>query len=324
MYALNSDQASWSTTLAMTAHVPRLPWGDAVLPLPADHDAVDGHAPDEELVTHSAHVSQALPADVYRALADFRSDPPTSGALLLTGVPVGDLPPTPAHPTDTVSKDLVSDVHLLAVANQLGQPVGYAHEHGGSLIQTIVPTHAGADQQISTSSSVSLMFHTETAFHAHLPRYLLLLCLKGDVNAATTLCGARSIIGGLGRSTIEALFEPRFRFAVDASFGADPLQGASPLRPILSGTVDEPTFIFDADLTTGADAEAQKIVEQVTRTIAEHAFSVTLHAGDLLIVDNFRAVHGRSAYTPPIRRQRPLAPTIVRGDRSCAERFGAT
>ena len=48
-------------------------------------------------------------------------------------------------------------------------------------------TAADADRQTSTSSSVELEFHTETAFHRHKPRYLLLLCLKGDPEARTML-----------------------------------------------------------------------------------------------------------------------------------------
>ncbi len=108
---------------------------------------------------------------------------------------------------------------LLTVARQLGQPVGYVPEHGGRIVQNIVPTESDADRQTSTSSRSNLMFHTETAFHPHRPRYLLLLCLRGDPAARTTLASVHDIVDVARRPrSSTAMFEPRYRTAVDASF----------------------------------------------------------------------------------------------------------
>ena len=61
------------------------------------------------------------------------------GALLLRGVPVGDLPPTPPAPSSAEKLNNISEFALLTVARRLGQPVGYAPEHGGDLVQNISP-----------------------------------------------------------------------------------------------------------------------------------------------------------------------------------------
>ena len=111
-----------------------------------------------------------------------------SGAAVIRGVPVGAVPATPARPQAPTGKDLVSELALLTVARVLGQPVGYAPEHGGGLVQNLVPTPDDVGRQTSTSSGVRLGFHTETAFHPHRPRYLLLLCLRGDPAGQTLLC----------------------------------------------------------------------------------------------------------------------------------------
>ncbi len=251
----------------------------------------------EELVHAAAVGTRSLPADVDDALLRFTVSPPRAGALLLRNAPIGELPPTPPSPEAPVAKDLTSELALLTAARRLGQPVGYVPEHGGRIVQNIVPTQRDADLQTSTSSRSNLMFHTETAFHPHRPRYLLLLCLRGDPSAHTTLASVHDIMDHQSDDMVDVMFEPRFRTAVDASFLAGRANDFGPARPLVTGTRDEPTFIFDADLTVGIDAAAEEVVVAVRSAIADVETSVVLEPGDLLVVDNNVAVHGRSPFS---------------------------
>jgi L-asparagine oxygenase len=251
---------------------------------------------DEALVDRAALDGRQVPLEVDAAIVAFASRPHRSGALLIRNVPIGALPPTPPTPTAPVAKDLATELVLLTVARRLGQPVGYVPEHGGRIVQNIVPTADDADRQTSTSSRSNLMFHTETAFHPHRPRYLLLLCLRGDPSAHTTLVSVHDLVAHLPAATVATMFEPRFRTAVDASFlgGRSNVLGAA--RPLLTGTLDEPTFVFDADLTVGVDADADDVLVAVREAIDELTTSVVLVPGDLLVVDNNVAVHGRTPF----------------------------
>jgi alpha-ketoglutarate-dependent taurine dioxygenase len=213
-------------------------------------------------------------------------------------VPTGDVPPTPATPTTATTKDLTSETALLTVARALGQPVGYQPELGGCLVQNICPTALAADRQVSTSSKVELMFHTEAAFHPHRPRFLLLLCLRQDPErqATTTLASVRELLDALAPRTRRVLFEPRFRTAADESYvGGRPTQLGAP-QPILAGDWDAPTMVFDADLMVGVDAEAEAAIGALVTAIAERHTGAALEPGDLLVVDNSVAVHGRSPF----------------------------
>ncbi len=251
----------------------------------------------EDLVHAAAVGARGLPADVDDALLRFAVAPPRAGALLIRNVPIGELPPTPPTPEAPVAKNLATELALLTVARRLGQPVGYVPEHGGRIVQNIVPTQSDADRQTSTSSRSNLMFHTETAFHPHRPRYLLLLCLRGDPSAHTTLASVHDIMDHLPADVVDAMFEPRFRTSVDASFLAGRSNELGPARPLVTGTRNEPTFIFDADLTVGIDAGAEDVLVAVRTAIAEVETSVVLEPGDLLVVDNNVAVHGRSPFS---------------------------
>lgn len=285
---------------------------------------------DPALVRAAGHAGRYLPAVVHDALVDFADSPDASGALLVRRVPVGVLPHTPATPTSIVSKDRTSEFHLLTVARRLGQPVGYLPEHGGDLIQNIVPVRGAESRQLSTSSRVELMFHTEAAFHPHRPRYLLLLCLRGDDSAATTLASIREIAPLLDTETLTTLFEPRFRTAADESYLAGrpahlPAAGLGAPAPVLSGAFDAPHLVFDADLMKGDDDRADRALRTLAEAIAAHHTAVVLEAGDLLIVDNTIAVHGRSPFTPRFDGfDRWLQRTFVVADLapSAAERSG--
>lgn len=252
---------------------------------------------DERLVETAEAVGEHLPTQIDGALRRFAATPDRSGALLIRDVPIGALPATPATPTTATNKDLATELALLTVARRLGEPVGYVPEHGGRIVQNIVPTASDADRQTSTSSRSNLMFHTETAFHPHRPRYLLLLCLRGDPTAQTTLVSIHDLLDHLPAATVDLMFEARFRTAVDASFldGRENVLG--PCRPLITGTRAEPTFVFDADLTVGIDAQADAVLADVRRAIEEIQSAVVLEPGDLLVIDNHLAVHGRSPFT---------------------------
>lgn len=267
-----------------------------------------------------AHAGRTLPAGVYDALVDFVDEAPASGAMLIKNMPLGDLPPTPEDPLLAAKTDRVSEFALLTVGRVLGRPVGYLPEHGGDVVQNISPTKRNADRQVSTSSKSMLEFHTEAAFHPHRPRYLLLLCLRGDPAAATTLCSIQAVLDTLSPRSRGVLFQPRFTTGIDESYAGGRSEARSVRRPVLSGDPDHPKLWLDADLMSGTDEVAQAALDELARLVREHATGVTLQAGDLLVVDNDVAVHGRTPFTPRFDgTDRWLQRTFVIADHTAAD-----
>lgn len=251
---------------------------------------------DDTFLAAADRAGRALPATTAAAITGLGGDLAGVGALVLRGLPVGDLPATPDRPDAHVTKDHVSELTLLTVARLLGEPVGYLPEHGGDIVQNIIPTASDASRQTSTSSKVQLAFHTETAFHPHKPRFLALLCLKGDPDAATTLCSIDDVLPLLTPAARRLLSEPRFHTRADESFGGGP--GAAFGEPIavLAGDPEHPVLTFDGELTSGIDDDAHAALDELNSLIERHHTSVVLQAGDLLVVDNHRCVHGRSPF----------------------------
>ncbi|MEO6156402.1 MAG: TauD/TfdA family dioxygenase [Ilumatobacteraceae bacterium] len=281
----------------------------------------------EAFVSAAGHAARKLPPVAHDALVDFTADSGQTGALVLRGLPVGELCATPPTPLVVLGKDHVSEFTLLTAARRLGQPVGYEPEHGGDVIQNIVPTRGASDRQVSTSSKVELMFHTEAAFHPYRPRFLLLLCLRGDPAARTTLSSINEVLPLLPAMVVDALFEPRFRTAVDESYLHGRSNVLGPPTAVLTGSRARPSMVFDADLMVGIDAEADEALTRLGAVVAAHHTGVVLTQGDLLIVDNNVAVHGRSPFTPRFDgTDRWLQRTFVVSDLapSAADRRGRT
>lgn len=251
---------------------------------------------EESFLRAAAHATRTLPATVFEALIDFTAAPHPSGALLVRDVPLGDVPATPASPTTPTDKSGTSEFALLTIASAVGHPVGYLPEHGGDVVQNIVPVSTAAARQVSTSSASDLMFHTEAAFHPHRPRYLLLACLRGDAQAFTTLSSIREVLPLLDRRTVEVLFERRFRTAVDESYLHGRANRLGDPVAVLSGTIEEPSMVFDEDLMVGIDDEADAALRTLGAAVRTHHTGVSLRAGDVLVVDNTVAVHGRTPF----------------------------
>lgn len=286
---------------------------------------VDLEPGDEHFIRLAGRAGRTLPASVYTALVDFAERPHAAGALLLRHLPMGHVPATPPTPTTPTSKDRTSEFTLLTIARMMGHPVGYLPEHGGDVIQNLVPVATSADRQVSTSSAIDLMYHTEAAFHPHRPRYLLLACLRGDAAAVTTLSSVREVLPLLPSATVDVLFERRFRTAVDESYLHGRRNHLGEPVAVFAGTRDEATMVFDEDLMVGIDPEADDALRELGRLVRAHHTGVSLETGDVLVVDNTLAVHGR---TPFVARydgtDRWLQRSMVVSDlaASAAERTG--
>ena len=251
---------------------------------------------DDDSLVQLARNTVHLPSGLREQVNAFRADSRPQGWLLLRGLAIGEVPQTPTEPTAATTKGNASDLLLVAVASLLGEPVGYEPEHGGDVVQNLVPVRASSGRQTSTSSRIALMFHTEAAFHPHRPKYLLLLCLRGDANAQTTVASVHDALPHLADQVIDTLFQPRFRCAVDESYLHGRTNSLGAPMAVLSGNRARPTMVFDEDLMVGTDAEAERALHELGTALAANHGAITLEAGDLAILDNDVVVHGRSPF----------------------------
>lgn len=254
---------------------------------------------DEELLLAIELATAGLSGGLRRRLLEFRDHGNDDGTLLLRGMPLGQVPPTPTgRPAGYRWTDLpVPTVGQLMVMSLLGRAVSYIDEKQGHLVQDICP-QPGAEDRQENSGSALLELHTEDGFHPHQPHFLSLLCLRGDRGGeAVTVSGSlRAVLGDLDEATTARLRRPEYRIRFSSSFtGSRTADSYSPAMPVL-GADGELQVDFHA--SEGLTAAATAALGRLREAVLDRLVGVVLEPGELLIVDNRLAVHGRSAFTP--------------------------
>lgn len=220
-----------------------------------------------------------------------------SSVYIRKNIFLGDVPPTPSSPNSpSVYLPHIAEL-LLEHGKDYGAPVGYIQEQNGSLIQNILPVYKTETEQISTSSKVTLALHTETAFHPYKPDYILLLCLRGDENAATTYATIDDILLHVPQKYIDILKQEWFVTGVDISFRTNGEPDIEiPVSIIRDSEEDGLSFIYDETVIKPINKDAAEALSVLRKAISFATKEIVLKTGDLLFINNHKAVHGRKSF----------------------------
>ena len=255
----------------------------------------------EEFLYESTLLFDDFPKQVRERIKHFKTYGNSVGYLLLKGLPPDiDLINTPSKPNVIPNKSTYySEFYLAAIGGGLGDVFTFAQEKGGNLFQNIAPTPQNSTNISSESSKIFLDFHTEIAFHPVNTDFLLLYCLRNDHEkiAKTLVISIHKIMSILPLIYYNVLFEELFQTGIDYSFGSPNGKKANgPVVSILSGDPLNPYFKCDFDLMVGLTSLAQEALDYIKNHAIEMSEEVLLEPGDLLVVDNNRALHGRSMF----------------------------
>ena len=202
------------------------------------------------------------------------------GITLYRNIDIGVIPKTPSIPFVAGDALDTAKSSLLKFAGIFGTPIGYKQEQDGSLFQHIIPAPKTEYGQISTSSKSNLELHTETAFHPYKPSFVLLLCLRGDENAATTYADDHEILSHLKEQTIEILQQPFFVTKVDDSFRTNGEPDVEFVLPILRKYGDSDWSItYDKHFMRGVNQEAQDALDEFNYAIEKSTREIVLESG---------------------------------------------
>ena len=260
-------------------------------------------APDD-FIAQAREAARDVPERLRTAIERFGEHGSPTGFLLISGIPVDDssIPPTP--PSNASHAGSRTDLaRIQAILNQtVGEMIAYEAEGGGKLFQDMAPNSALSKTQTSLGSDVALEIHTEQAFSELRPDVLSLACLRGDAMAKTYTLHVRQILDHVTEREAALLRLPLWTIGVDASFVMSGLlNGNSDMRgpmPILEGSDEDPTLVFDQDLMRSVDDAGEELRAKLVSLYYEHRHEHVLSPGDIMFVDNRRAVHGRSAFRP--------------------------
>jgi Fe(II)/alpha-ketoglutarate-dependent arginine beta-hydroxylase len=255
---------------------------------------------DPELLRHARLLGEMLPQPVLLALENLRYGESTEVLVIRDGPTGVDPGPTPSHWSGSnQERTRLHDFWLMLVAGQMGEPFCWSTLQRGSLIDDIAPVAGEEEAQTGHGSAVELEFHVEDAFHDARCDALALICLRNDDAVPTTVATAATL--DLAALDLDALFEPRFLVRPDPEH----LRGLPATkrieimpRPVLTGARSAPYLRVDPYFTdpVPGDERAAKAFDELCRQLADGLVDVTLAPGDTVVIDNYRAVHGRRRF----------------------------
>ncbi|MEV4706710.1 TauD/TfdA family dioxygenase [Actinoplanes sp. NPDC049316] len=258
------------------------------------------HLDDGELMVDcKLRLLRGGPDRLLHALTDFRYRSNSDGALLLRNLPIDDpLPLTPDEGNfDDWQRLRVASMTQLAVMNIVGDVISYADEKAGRIIQDVAPV-PGAEKRQENSGSCFLELHTEDGFHPQRPRFISLLGLRPDHDrvALTLASGIMRALVALDGGTRAVLARPLYRIRLASSFVGDREDVYTGPVPVLTGSLTDPDLCVDFHAMVSDDAEGRRALDTLRRAMLSNLVGHVMEAGDLLIVDNDKAVHGRTGF----------------------------
>ncbi len=255
------------------------------------HDSVE----EADFLDSVSTYAQELPKRIREFLNAFRLREP-SGVCVISRYPVANskIGKTPAHwrkwPVD--SSTLEEEVFLNLCGALLGDAIAWAHQRDGLICQDLVPIKEHQHAMLGSGSEVDLVWHTEDARYSYRGDYIGLMCLRNPEKVPTTYASIDDM--DLDPKQVDVLFKPQFVFHPDPSHPTDTV---SETAAILFGDKESPYIRFDPySMDTPEDREAYQAFHYLQEKINEKITGVALEPGDIMFIDNYKAVHGRSSF----------------------------
>ncbi|MEN8649785.1 guanitoxin biosynthesis L-enduracididine beta-hydroxylase GntD [Streptomyces sp. 21So2-11] len=278
----------------------------------------------EQLLAEISVYAHRMPERVRVVLNEFRLTGRPQGGLVLSGLPVDEdgIGTTPGNYTQEPGGPEVTTATaiLLLVGSLLGDPFSYLSQQRGKLVLDVFPIEGHEEEQLGSSSTTLLEWHNEDAFHPNRADWIMLLCLRNPDAVPTMFAPAEGL--EIDDEHEKVLFEERFVILPDEShtaqfnsettgIDANSSQAAAFQRirrmnqeperiSIFSGAPEMPYVRIDPAfmLRELDDAPAEEALDAVISAFETRMKDVALSSGELLIIDNKRAVHGRRPFKP--------------------------
>ena len=252
-----------------------------------------------------------LPSELIQFLVRFKYEEDNEGVALVKGFEIDDkrIANTPKHWRDPEAADRTQaeSIFLLLCSALLGDAVGWSTQQDGKIVHDIVPIKGDEYNQVGSSALTELWWHTEEAFHPFRCDYLALLCLRNEEKAATSFASVNSL--HISAEDKAVLFEPHYSIYPDISHlaeenGSKDTEGMSKMKEepvrtsVLFGNYENPYLCIDP-YYMGKNISyepAERALKNIANEIDHNLKRVVLQPGDMILLDNYRVVHGRDAF----------------------------
>jgi Fe(II)/alpha-ketoglutarate-dependent arginine beta-hydroxylase len=298
----------------------------------------------EQFASECEVAASELPRRLRAHLSQIRSGQFRGGFFQISGFIVDDncLGPSPVHWDVAWFEQpyLREEIYQCLISSAIGGLIGWRTRENGRFLQHVVPIESDKYEQLGGSSATPLLLHTEDAFHPARADHFTLMCYRNNEAAVTYLAVVDEL--ELDADTIAVLRQSRFLIEPDKSHLPKNnvsghlmpdhnrydrvkalIENPEPCA-LIYGSSSRPMMRVDQPFTRVAegDDEAQRALTLLHNEMERKSHAVILKSGDLLIVDNLTAAHGRSVYKPDYGpKHRWLRRVNIRNGRRAHDEF---
>jgi Fe(II)/alpha-ketoglutarate-dependent arginine beta-hydroxylase len=284
-----------------------------------DYDDIE----DPRFLRDASVYAHELPQSLRAALNEYRLREQDS-LLAIRGYPIDDiaLGPTPTlwHQRAGARTTTDYEIFFFLCACLLGDPIAWATQQDGYLMHDIFPIKGNEHEQLGTGSEETLTWHTEDAFHPLRTDYLGLMCLRNPDGVETTYASIHDVelADGLRARLAERHFPIRpdeshlpknvtgtrevpaeARSLLERSYAWMQQLDAHPEKvAVLFGDLDSPYLRLDPYFMDRFedDDDARRALDAFTAQLDGAVTGYAMRPGEILFLDNYRAVHGRRSF----------------------------
>ena len=196
------------------------------------------------------------------------------------------------------SKDQLSiiEIYHLLLSSYLGEIFTWDSIQNGNIINEVFPIKDDADKLISSGTNNLFDLHTEDAFHPFKGEYLSLLCLRNPAFTSTVLSFLSP--DDLPLKIKDELFKPIFYIGKNIAHSIDK-ETEVQYFPLLFGSDNDPYINVNLNnmRVRNNDSAGISALNFFIDILRKNTVSYPLKTGSLLLIDNFRVVHGREVYS---------------------------
>lgn len=262
-----------------------------------------------------AHYLASRSPEAVRAAQSLRRDDAVtlhlSGLTLPMDAP---LPATPYSGRSDFSDIPLTLLKLFGLVRHMGaRVIAYANENSGRIYRDVAARRDAREEYSSQGWAQRLPWHTDCAYRpitevpassanfaddSPAPRWLVFCVIHAEPAIPLTLVPAAAVVAHLAPAHRYALMQPDFDIVSPASFGPQQRSVALPL--LLPDGRGGYLVRLNEHGATGRTERARDGLAALSEVLQNPPglLRLPLHAGDLIVLDNWRAFHMRSAYTP--------------------------
>lgn len=257
----------------------------------------DATADIRTLVDQAALAANELPRRIRAAIRSLRIAE-SSTVLVIRNTPLRNeiIPPTPitAPLRPLQSVDFNDVVHMLFALN-IGEPFTFSSIQDGEIMSDVYPRQDHVSSKRSSSSAVPFDLHTDDAFSDYACEYLSLYCLRNPDEIPTLIAPIDGL--EIPLEYREVLFKEEFALKPNIAHNLAP--GSGRRRAVLFGARENPYLRLNTNYNGVPDGGPPILAEAyawLAKSLQARIQEVMLRAGDMLVLDNYRCVHGRSVF----------------------------